>query len=95
MKITEKDLEKITKMKKKYRFLKGMTTDEIVDMFLSRCEHCEEICFASDLVPVPNFKGEVYKVCESCSSELLEEEPDKESEYLESIQDDIRAEAGY
>ena len=91
MKITEKDLEKITKMKKKYKFLKGMTTDEIVDLFLARCENCEEICFASDLVPVPNWKGEVYRVCESCSSELLEEEPNKESEYLEAIQDDTRA----
>ena len=95
MKITEKDLEKITKMKKKHKFLKGMTTDEIVDLFLARCEHCGKICFASDLVPVPNFKGEVYKVCESCSSELLEEEPNKESEYLESMQDDIRVEVGY
>ena len=90
MKITEKDLEKITKMKKKYRFLKGMTTDKIVDLFLSRCEHCEEICFATDLVPVPNFKGEVFKVCENCSSELLEEEPsvdDKYSQYLEDRQE--------
>lgn len=87
MKITEKDLEKITKMKKKYRFLKGMTTDEIVDLFLSRCEHCEEICFASDLVPVPNFKGEVYKVCESCSSELLGLEYSFDDEYLQYLED--------
>ena len=87
MKITEKDLEKITKMKKKYRFLKGMTTDEIVDLFLSRCEHCEEICFASDLVPVPNFKGEVYKVCESCSSELLEENASADDRYLQYLED--------
>ena len=65
-------------MKKKYKFLKGLTTDEIVDLYLARCEHCGESCFATDLVPVPNFKGEVYKGCESCSSELLEEEPDKE-----------------
>ena len=95
MKITEKDLEVITKMQKKHKFLKGLTTDEIVDLYLKRCEHCEELCFGVDLVPVPNFKGEVYKVCESCSSELLEETPDKESEYLESLQDDIRAEVGY
>ena len=95
MKITEKDLEVITKMQKIHKFLKGLTTDEIVDLFLARCEHCEEICFATDLVPVSNWKGEVYKVCESCSSELLEQEPDKESEYLESIQDDIRAEVCY
>ena len=87
MKITEKDLEKITKMKKKYRYLKGMTTDEIVDLFLSRCEHCEEICFASDLVLVPNFKGEVYKVCESCSSELLENNPNVDDEYLQYLED--------
>lgn len=87
MKITEKDLEKITKMKKKYRFLKGMTTDEIVDLFLARCEHCEEICFASDLVPVSNFKGEVYKVCESCSSELLEPEYSADDKYLQYLED--------
>ena len=87
MKITEKDLEKITKMKKKYKFLKGMTTDEIVDLFLARCEHCEEICFASDLVPVPNWKGEVYKVCESCSSELLELEHSVDDKYLQYLED--------
>ena len=87
MKITEKDLETITKMQKKYKFLKGLTTDEIVDLFLSRCEHCEEICFASDLVPVPNWKGEVYKVCESCSSELLENNPNVDDEYLQYLED--------
>lgn len=87
MKITEKDLEKITKMKKKYKFLKGMTTDEIVDLFLARCEHCEEICFASDLVPVPNFKGEVYKVCENCSSELLQENASADNRYLQYLED--------
>ena len=87
MKITEKDLEKITKMKKKYRFLKGMTTDEIVDLFLARCEHCEEICFATDLVPITNFKGEVFKVCENCSSELLEENPSVDDRYLQYLED--------
>jgi hypothetical protein len=87
MKITEKDLEKIAKMKKKYKFLKGMSTDEIVDLFLARCEHCEEICFASDLIPVPNFKGEVYKVCESCSSELLEQESSIDDKYLQYLED--------
>lgn len=87
MKITEKDLEKIAKMKRKYKFLKGMTTDEIADLFLSRCEHCEEICFASDLIPVPNFKGEVYKVCESCSSELLEQESSIDDKYLQYLED--------
>lgn len=87
MKITEKDLEKITKIKKKYKFLKGMTTDEIVDLFLARCEHCEEIYFASDLIPVPNFKGEVYKVCESCSSELLQENPSVDDKYLQYLED--------
>jgi hypothetical protein len=87
MKITEKDLEKITKMKKKYKFLKGMTTNEIVDLFLSRCEHCEEICFASDLTPVPNWKGEVYRVCESCSGELLQENPSVDDRYLQYLED--------
>ena len=87
MKITEKDLEVITKMQKKYKFLKGLTTNEIVDLFLARCEHCEEICFASDLVPVPNWKGEVYKVCESCSSELLENNPNVDDEYLQYLED--------
>ena len=95
MKIDEKDLEVINKMQKKHKFLKGLTTDEIVDLYLARCEHCEELCFDVDLVTVPNWKGKVYRVCESCSSELLEEEPDKGSEYLEAIQDDIRAKVGY
>lgn len=87
MKITEKDLEVITKMQKKYKFLKGMTIDEIVDLFLARCEHCEEICFASDLVPIPNFKGEVHKVCESCSKELIENNPNVDDEYLQYLED--------
>lgn len=87
MEINEKDLEKIKKMKKKYKFLKGMKTDEIIELFLSRCVHCEEICFASDLIPVPNFKGEVYKVCESCSSELLGLEYSFDDEYLQYLED--------
>ena len=87
MKITEKDLEKITKMQKKHKFLKGLTTDEIVDLYLGRCENCEELCFGVDLVPVPNFKGEVYKVCESCSSELLEETPSVDERYLQYLED--------
>lgn len=95
MKITEKDLEIITKMQKEHKFLKGLTTDEIVDLYLSRCEHCEELCFEVDLLPVPNWKGEVYKVCEKCCKELLEETPDKEGEYLEALQDDIRMEIEY
>jgi hypothetical protein len=87
MKITEKDLETITKMQKKHKFLKGLTTDEIVDLFLARCEHCEEICFASDLIPIPNFKGKIYKVCESCSSELLLENPSVDDKYLQYLED--------
>ena len=87
MKITEKDLKKITKIKKKYKFLKEITIDEIVDLYLARCEYCEELCFASDLVPVPNFKGEVYKVCESCSSELLENNPNVDDKYLQYLED--------
>ena len=87
MKITEKDLEVITKMQKKYKFLKGLTTDEIVDLYLARCEHCEELCFGVDLVPVPNFKGEVYRVCESCSSELLEGNPNVDDRYLQYLED--------
>ena len=87
MKVTKKDLEVITKMQKKYKFLKGMTTEQIVDLFLARCEHCEEICFASDLVPIPNFKGEVYKVCESCSKELIENNPNVDDEYLQYLED--------
>ena len=95
MKIDEKDLGTITKIQKKYKSLKNITTEEIVNTFLSKCENCEELCFTVDLLPVPNWKGIVYKVCENCSKELLEEEPDKESEYLEALQDDIRVEVGY
>lgn len=87
MKITKKDLEVINKMQKKYKFLKGMTTEQIVDLFLARCEHCEEICFVSDLVPIPNFKGEVHKVCEKCSKELLENNPNVDDEYLQYLED--------
>ena len=92
MKITEKDLEKITKMKKKYKFLKGMTTDEIVDLFLARCEHCEELCFATDLVPVPNFKGIVHRVCEECSKEILDNmfysKEDYELQHIEDMREE-------
>ena len=92
MKITKKDLEVINKMQKKYKFLKGMTAEQIVDLFLARCEHCGEICFASDLVPIPNFKGEVHKVCEKCSKELLENNPNVDDEYLQYLEDRQEAE---
>ena len=74
MKITEKDLEKINGLQKKYKSLKDITTEEIVNTYLSRCENCRELCFTVDLLPVPNWKGIVYKVCENCSKELLEED---------------------
>lgn len=86
MRIDEKDLVQILKIKKTYK-LKG-TTDEIVSNYLSRCENCEKICFYDELKPIPNFKGEVYKCCEECQEEILQEtysfnEEDGFLQYLE------------
>lgn len=89
MKITEKDLEKITKMQNKYKFLKGLTTDEIINNYLTRCERCDEICFYDELKPLPNFKGEVYQCCEECQKEILEENREQDwdfEDYMADIQ---------
>lgn len=72
MKLNEKDLEKITQMQKKHKFLKGFTTDEIVDLYLSRCENCLEVCFSVDLVPMVNYKGDTIKCCETCQKQVLD-----------------------
>lgn len=91
MQLSEKDLKKIKEMKKRYKFLKGIELSEIADLFLSRCEHCGELFFEDDLVPIKNWKGKIYEVCENCSYELIETEADKENEIIESKNDDIRA----
>lgn len=87
MRITTKDLIKINELKRKYK-LKG-TTDEIINNYLGRCEHCEEICFHEELKPIPNFKGDVYQCCEKCQKELLEENREQDwsfENYLADVQ---------
>lgn len=88
MRITEKDLETITKLQKKHKFLKGLTTNEIVDLYLGRCEYCLEVCFGVDLVPVTNYKGEVHKCCEKCQKQVLDDMFYSKEDYeLQRIED--------
>lgn len=88
MKINENDLETINILKKKHKFLKSLSVEEIVDLYLSRCEHCNSLCFGVDLIPLMNYKGKVGKLCPSCHSELLTEmhkcsQEDYELQYIE------------
>lgn len=92
MRLNEKDLEVITKLQKKHKFLKGLTTDEIVNQYLDRCENCLEICFRSDLVPIVNYIGEVHKCCEKCQKEVLDNvfysKEDYELQHIEDMREE-------
>ena len=87
MNLSEEDKEKIKKMRKKHRFLKGFTEEEILELFLSRCENCFELCFSDDLSPIMNLVGEVYKCCEMCTKTVLDNisysKEDYELQYIE------------
>ena len=87
MKMSEEDKEKIKKMRRKHRFLKGFTKEELFELFLSRCENCFELCFSDDLVPIMNFIGKVYKCCETCQKTILDDmfysKEDYELQYIE------------
>ena len=73
MKLDEKDLQKIEEYKKKYKYLKKLTNEELLENYLERCENCFELVFGDDLVPMMNFKGETYKCCEKCQKEVLDD----------------------
>lgn len=83
---------KIQELIKKHKFLKGFSKKELFEMFLSRCECCDEICFTQDLIPTVNYKGDTYKVCENCNKDILEksfikDDNDKYYQYLEDKQE--------
>lgn len=71
MRIDSKGLEKINGLQKKYKNVKSLTTEEFVNTYIGRCENCLEVCFVDDLKPIMNYKGKVYKCCETCQKELL------------------------
>ena len=73
MNLSEEDKEKIKKMRKKHKFLKGFTEEEVLDLFLDRCENCFEVCFSNNLVPIVNFIGQVHKCCEKCQKTVLDD----------------------
>ena len=71
MKLIEKDLMKITNLRRKYDFLKGLTRDEILEQYLSRCEYCGELEFRKELKPIRNWNGKTYNCCDECEKEIL------------------------
>ena len=87
MNISEKDRVFIKNLRKKHRFLKGISENDIVELFLDRCESCFELCFSDELVPIMNFIGTVYKCCEKCQKTVLDDmfysREDYELQYIE------------
>ena len=89
MRITEKDLERITEFQK-HNNLENKTTEEILYDYFIRCDNCDE------LVPEMNtieLEDESMKVCPLCYDEIYPPELNKEE--LEDIGEMQRGEAYY
>ena len=89
MRITEKDLERITDFQK-HNNLEHKTTEEILSNYFIRCDNCDE------LVPeryTIELEDESMKVCPLCYDEIYPPELTKEE--LEDIGEMQRGEAYY
>lgn len=83
------DNETIDLLRKKYKFLKGLSNEEIMEKYLYRCENCFKVCFSDDLVPVMNLVGKVYKCCENCQKTILDKVFYSEEDYkLQKMEDE-------
>lgn len=89
MEITEKDLVKLRCLKQKYKNLKKISDEDFEKIYLARCESCLEVCFEDELKPIMNFKGDVYKCCEECQKELLNEIYENDYELTQEEYDTI------
>ena len=89
MRITEKELERITDFQK-HNNLEHKTTDEIVTNYFIRCDNCDELIPESSTTYL---EDESMKVCPLCYDEIYPPELTKEDlEYIGEMQ---RGEAYY
>ena len=89
MRITEKELEKITDFQK-HNNLENKTTEEILSDYFIRCDNCDE------LIPEMNtieLEDESMKGCPLCYDEIYP--PELTREELEDIGEMQRREAYY
>ena len=89
MRITEKELERITDFQK-HNNLEHKTTEEILSDYFIRCDNCDE------LIPEMNtieLEDESMKVCPLCYDEIYP--PELTREELEDIGEMQRGEAYY
>lgn len=89
MRITEKELERITDFQKRNN-LEHKTTEEILSDYFIRCDNCEELIPESNTIEL---EDESMKVCPLCYDEIYPPELTKEE--LEDIGEMQRGEAYY
>ena len=89
MRITKKELERITDFQKRNN-LEHKTTEEILSDYFIRCDNCEELIPESNTI---DLKDESMKVCSLCYDEIYPPELTKEE--LEDIGEMQRGEAYY
>ena len=91
MRITEKELEKITDFQK-HNNLENKTTEEILSDYFIRCDNCDELIpeiYSKDILD----DNKEMKVCPLCYDEIYPPELTKEE--LEDIGEMQRGEAYY
>ena len=89
MRITEKELERITDFQK-HNNLEHKTTEEILSDYFIRCDNCDELILEMNTIEL---EDESMKVCPLCYDEIYPPELTKED--LEDIGEMQRGEAYY
>lgn len=89
MRITEKELERITEFQK-HNNLEHKTTEEILSDYFIRCNNCDELIPEISTIEL---EDESMKVCPLCYDEIYPPELTKEE--LEDIGEMQRGEAYY
>ena len=89
MRITEKELEKITDFQK-HNNLENKTTEEILSDYFIRCDNCDELILEMNTIEL---EDESMKVCPLCYDEIYP--PELTREELEDIGEMQRGEAYY
>ena len=89
MRITEKELEKITDFQK-HNNLENKTTEEILSDYFIRCDNCDELILEMNTIEL---EDESMKVCPLCYDEIYP--PELTREELEDIGEMQRGEVYY
>ena len=89
MRITEKELEKITDFQK-HNNLENKTTEEILSDYFIRCDNCDELIL--EMITI-ELEDESMKVCPLCYDEIYP--PELTREELEDIGEMQRGEVYY